>query len=102
MAMNPAADGRFWRNLPCQFYIIPLKLPPGEHQIAITGMKNADAAGFAMYNLSIPQEGGTNVVHLSMLNTGAKVAEIVRKKLEEERSAAITKAEANRFAKELK
>ena len=101
-AITPTADGRYWRNLPCQFYVIPLKLPPGEHQIAITGMRNSDVAGLAMYNLTVPQNGGMNVVHLPMLNTGINAAEIVRQKFEEERSAALKKAEANRFAKELK
>ena len=100
--INPAADGRFWRNLPAQLYIIPLTLPVGKHQIMIQGFRNFDAAGIAMYNIDVKEKAGVSVIHLPMLSQGFTYDQAMRKCYEELCDQAVVKADADRLAKEIK
>ncbi len=100
--MNPAADGRFWRNLPAQLYVIPLTLTPGTHRIMLKGYRYSDTAGIAMFNVNVPDNNSLNVIHLPMMTQGAQYSSGLNTKHKNELNEIIGKANANRLAKEIK
>ena len=100
--MNPAADGRFWRNLPAQLYIVPLSLTPGRHRIMLQGHRYSDIAGIAMFNIDVPDNQNVNVIHLPMMSHGFKYSKGLQNKHAGELNEIISKADANRLAKEIK
>lgn len=100
--MNPAADARYWRNLPGQFYLIPLKLPAGRHKVAFTGFLKSDRVSMAMYDINVEADKALNIFHLPMMNFGSTAANVVAKRLQVDYNAAVSRAENNRTAKELK
>lgn len=100
--INPAADARYWRNLPGQFYIIPLKLPVGKHKVAFTGFLRSDRTAMAAYDIDVAADKEINVFHLPMMNAGANAANIIAKRLQLDYNAAVSRAENNRTDKELK
>ena len=99
--MNPAADGRFWRNLPAQFYIVPLSLPAGKHQIMLQGYRNFDVAGITMHTIDVPASQGVNVIHLPMMTQGFTYAQALKSKHRKLHREAIIKADMDRLAKEI-
>ena len=101
-AMNPAADARYWRNLPAQFYIVPLTLPPGKHQVMMRGHRNADIAGMAVYSVDVPAGKDVSVFHLPMMSQGYGYSSAVSSRINPEIDNIISKAEADRLAKEIK
>lgn len=100
--MNPEADGRYWRNLPGQFYLIPLKLPVGQHKIACTGFWRSDRVALSTYDINVTSEESVNIIHLPMMNCGGNAASIINKKLQKEYNTASSLADSDRYSKELK
>lgn len=100
--MNPAADGRYWRNIPGQLYIIPLNLPQGLHQISLTGYHNSDKVAMSIFDIEIKNETKMNVIHLPMMKQGLNIWETTQNKLQEEIFTIEQKANNYRFDKELK
>ncbi|MBQ9788041.1 MAG: hypothetical protein IJW31_00375 [Lentisphaeria bacterium] len=100
--MNPAADGRYWRNIPGQLYIIPLNLPQGEHKIALTGYHNSDRVALSIFDVNISDDTKMNIIHLPMMQQSADIWQATQDKLQEEITNAEQKAGVSRFDKELK
>lgn len=100
--MNPAADGRYWRNIPNQFHIVPLKLPAGQHQVTFTGYKHFDTVGMSVYNITVPEGGGMNVFHLPMMKQGYSARQQLEKNNRSELQKVLEKSSGNRFLKEIK
>lgn len=100
--MNPKADGRYWKNLPGQLYIVPLRLAPGKHRIALTGIKNSDRAASALFDIEVPEKQGVSVFHLPMMRQGLNYNSAFAEKLEEEQKFILPKAGAKRMEKEIR
>lgn len=100
--MNPAADARYWRNLPGQFYIFPLELPVGSHQVRISGFSHSDRLMSCDFRVNVSDAQAMNVVHLPMMIDGQSFLSAAREKLIDERVSAVEKASWQRMAKELK
>ena len=100
--MNPAADGRYWRNLPGQFYIVPLTLAPGKHRIMLQGYRNFDVAALSFYTVDVPEKEGVSVFHLPMMTQGTRYAAALSAAHREFCNEAVNKAQSNRMMKELK
>ena len=100
--MNPAADPRFWRNIPCQFYIVPLRLEPGQHQIMLTGYNHFDVVGASYYNIHVPADQKNQVIHLSMMQPETTAQNVRSSKILVELESVLDKAEQNRMQKEIK
>ena len=99
--MNPAADGRYWHNLPGQFYFIPLSLPAGKHKIMLNGFKKYDIAGTAIYDIDVKEKESVNVIHLPFMKN-SDIAGIMQDKIINEREKIISKVECNRVDMEIK
>ena len=100
--MNPAADARYWRNLPGQFYIVPLELPAGKHTVRLTGYRYSDQVFNADFPVEVTDAQAMQVLHLPMMTSGEDFIAAARGKLDEERINAISKASYQRMSKELK
>ena len=99
--MNPTADGRYWHNIPGQFFIVPLSLSPGRHQVTLNGYDHSDLTGMAVLNVDVKAERGVEVIHLPMLTYGSSATEALESQDSLERQV-IDKADADRMAKEIK
>ena len=99
--MNPAADARFWRNIPCQFYIVPLKLPAGKHSVTVTGYHHFDLAGMSVFEVDVKEGSSVSVHHLPMMTQGQMIWSATAEKLQNEIRTALEKAQGNTMAKEL-
>ncbi len=99
--MNPAADGRFWRNLPGQFFLIPMYLEPGDYNIMCAGYKKSDRTGVLLDRINVPDGNQVSVIHLPMMNQGFDKYAISTKFSDEQRYV-ISRANNNRMEKELK
>ena len=100
--MNPAADGRFWKNLPAQLHLVPLTLPPGKHTVMLKGESSGDTAGIAMYHVNVPVKDGISVFHLPMLRQGFDYHSAMKSHKKNVLGNIIPKANADRLAKEIK
>ena len=99
--MNPAADGRYWHNLPGQLYIVPLELTPGEHEVRISGFYRSDRAANSVFKIQVP-ENSMSVIHLPMMQEGMAAFQNAAQKIIEERTDVIGRAAYQRMAKEIK
>jgi hypothetical protein len=54
LAASSQADLRYWEMLPRTVYVVPMSLPPGEHDIVVA----AGPARSAPIHVSIPAPGG--------------------------------------------
>ena len=98
--MNPAADGRYWRNLPGQLQLVPLRLPPGKHYVMLNGHKDFDYTGMTIRAVDVPNDGkNISVFHMTMnypfISSQMRNEEKIKKEMCE-------KADNNRLMKELK
>ena len=100
--INPAADARYWRNLPGQFYVVPLKLPAGKHKVAFSGYWRSDRVSLAMYDIEVDPDRPLNIFHLPMMNAGNNAANIIARCLQIDYNSATARAANNRIDKELK
>ena len=100
--INPTADGRYWHNLPGQLYIVPLELPPGEHEVRISGFYRADLAANNVFKIQVPDNNSMNIVHLPMMQQGMTAVQNAAQKIIEERTEIINRAAYQRMAKEIK
>lgn len=100
--MNPAADGRYWKNLPGQLYLIPMNLPAGKHKLMLAGFKNSDRAGSTLFNIEVPEKQGVSVIHLPMMQQGLDYKTIFVNRFNAEREAVASKAASQRMSKEIK
>ena len=100
--MNPKADGRYWKNLPGQLYVVPMNLPPGKHSLMLTGFKHSDRISSSLFNIEVPETRDVSVIHLPMMRQGLEYNSVFAKKLEKERELIQPKAASQRMAKEIK
>ena len=100
--MNPAADARYWRNLPGQFYIVPLELPVGKHTVRLTGYRYSDQVFNADFPVEVTDAQAMQVLHMPMMSSGNDFIAAASGKIIEERQNAINKASYQRMSKELK
>ena len=100
--MNPAADGRFWKNLPAQLHIVPLNLPPGKHTVMLKGESSGDTSGIAMYHVDVPAKESISVFHLPMLSQGFSYTAAIEAHRKNVLDEILPKANADRLAKEIK
>jgi hypothetical protein len=100
--MNPAADSRFWRNIPCQMYVVPLKLSAGKHQIMVKGYTNFDLTGTTLFNVVVPENKGLHIVHLPMMQQNADVKQLRRHNNGKEYESIVGTANGNRLMREIK
>ena len=100
--MNPSADGRYWHNLPGQLYIVPLELSPGEHEVRISGFYRSDRAANTVFKVQVPDNSSMNIIHLPMMRQGTEAFQNAVQKINEERTAIISRAADQRMAKEIK
>ncbi len=78
--MNPNADIRHWRNLPCELVVIPLRLPAGRNDLFVTGYLKSDVTEHAAFAIDVDAERSLNIVHLPLMgrreNGEALIADI--------------------------
>lgn len=99
--INPAADGRYWRNLPGQFSIVPLTLEPGEYNVVCKGYKYSDCTARQYTTIKVAEESkGMQVIYMPMMTYGSNSAWFSRFKAAQDYILPL--ANANRMAKELK
>ncbi len=100
--MNPAADTRYWKNLPGQLYLIPLHLKPGEYNLMFAGYKQSDLTGMLLDKITVEADSGMQVFHLPMMVQGFNRNSAVQEKFKSEVKTVEEKANASRMDKELK
>lgn len=99
--MNPEADVRFWKNLPCELLIVPLNLPVGRYDIFVSGYRKSDTTAHAAYSVTVDPKKSVNVIHLPLMFQGAGGASAIDAAQGELRNQAMAEAEADPMAKEL-
>lgn len=99
--MNPEADVRFWKNLPCELLIVPLNLPAGRHDVFVSGYLKSDVTAHAAYSVTVDPEKSVNVIHLPLMHQGADGAAAVEATQGQLRNQAVADAEAAPMGKEL-
>jgi len=67
--VNPKADSRHWKNLPGEFYLLPLKLPPGKHVLHLDGYILADQVFRQSFEVEINPNVKVNVFNLRLDNS---------------------------------
>lgn len=100
--MNPAADTRYWKNLPGQLYLIPLHLKPGEYNLMFAGYKKSDLTGMLIDKITVESDSGMQVFHLPMMVQGMDRKSAFLAKFKSEVSKVEAKAKNSRMEKELK
>ena len=68
--VNPAADVRYWKNLPNRLLVIPMRLPPGRSDVFVTGFAKADATAFSAFSVTVDPKKALNVFHLQLSSQG--------------------------------
>lgn len=66
--INPKADIRYWKNLPSEFVIKPLKLTPGKHKIRLNGYYRCDLFRSQDFEIEVKPDLPLNVIHLHIVN----------------------------------
>ena len=100
--MNPAADSRYWKNLPGQLYLLPLHLKPGEYNLMFAGYKRSDLTGMLLDKITVNSDAGMQVFHMPMMVQGMNINNAIRENFKSEVKKINAKAQASRLEKELK
>ena len=61
---DPRADIRAWKTLPGQLNILPLRLSPGKHEIAVRSCLGGDAMSKSVFSVEVPAGDAVAVSHM--------------------------------------
>lgn len=101
LLLNPKKNVLYWRNLPGEFFLLPLSLSAGDHRLLITGYDQADRVAMMTFDLTVDGAPGINVVHLPMFLQGESAGKVRLDFLQRERQRLNVNLIQDRMAKEI-
>ena len=72
-AMNPEADIRHWKNLPDEFILIPITLPPGKNKLRVLAFKRSEFIAARSFTVEIDPEIPLNTCQIVLNDIGSNL-----------------------------
>ena len=67
--INPKADPRHWKLLPGEFFLLPVKLPPGRHLLHLDGYILADQVFRQSFEVEVKPDAQISLFNISLDNS---------------------------------
>lgn len=64
VCINPSADIRYWKNLPGELVVCPLRLPPGRQKLRVAKLSGVDEVSAETFEVDVRPGVPLNVFHL--------------------------------------
>jgi tetratricopeptide (TPR) repeat protein len=79
--MNPEADIRHWKNLPDEFILVPINLPPGKNKLRVLAFKHSEFIESSSFTVEINPAIPINICQIILNDIGSNSQESHQKKL---------------------